>query len=888
MGTAPFDPSTFFVPGTDPDRLEYTADDLTSDGADITERAADIHTSWGGLASCYNAPEAEILFAAVDSVPSDAEEVDGALGTVAAALAVFAEKVRKLRKEAWELQGDAHRFNAKVADDEDWAKGTLLGGESEDYTEYTRINAEKIRIQNDFMAAEAECANDILALFSARRYTAVNPDGSTRLRGGEIAYGFTEITEELQNAWGEPAIGIDHYWFWDVQHAVWDFGAGIVENVGGMVGMHGAGGWDFEWDANTSDHWWGVVEGAGAMVGLYDAEIDHWGFQSWERTGEIILDTALETAHAFAPWTEWEERPAYMLTTLMLNAGTIAAGAALSSTGVGAVVGVPLLAYKGLKILDGVGGAPHGLTSALQDLVDHAAANHRGGASGSSGSTPTVSLTDHMLRALDIDPQRLHDLFTRVEGLRAPYPNPSPQEGGARAEQPVGPTAAELAAGQDFLDGVDPRSRAELEEGLRGTEDMWVVSQVPDDVSSVNDTPIRSYETAPSSIEVESGQRVGGDSAGNEIASHYNGTITNSVGGDNGSQNTLPGGTTTMAPEPGADFGSGSGHGGTAVSGADGNNGLGHGLSGGQGLTEDAQDRLNVNALDVKPVKRDDPTVAHLLPEEGERFGTGIVLEPNSRYVLYEADGKLTIEYLTDADGSIREIHADSKGWNAKNPEFMNPRPDMTYVVDGYTFKTDSHSRTISAEGTLQLGENVRNETQQDIVNSEARRYFQLLNEQYGHKYQDIQWDAGHLIGSQEFFGIGERLNLEGMRFDVNQNRTATALPDIPHELRKGIRGSYRNAERAWRGILSQGEKWHLFNDPRFNDGTWNAALALNPDNPRIDVKIEAVHDPDFPIITDPITGREIPPPPRTIFADWPLNGIEMDRLRYNNLPPKE
>lgn len=525
MGKAPFDPSSFFAPDTDPDRLEYTAGDLTGDGADIAESATDIHTAWGGLASCYSAPEAGVLFSAVDSVPSDAEEVDGALGTTATALDTFAEKARELRKEAWALQGDARRFNAKVADDEDWAKGTLLGGESEEYTEYTRINSERIRIQNDFMAAEAECANTILALFSARRYTAVNPDGSTGLRGGEIAYGFTEITEELQNAWGGPAVGVDHYWFWDVQHGVWDFGAGIVENAGGMVGMHGTGGWDFEWGTNAGDHWWGVVEGAGAMVGLYDAEIDHWGFQSWERSGEIAWDSAVEAAHAIVPWEEWEERPAYVITTLLLNVGTIAAGVALSATGVGAAVGVPLLAYKGLKILDGIGGVPRGLTDALQNLVDSAASDRPG----SGGSTPVVSLTDDTLRSLGIDPQRLRGLLSGLETLRSPETGSPSGDGAADAERPTDPTAAELAAGQEFLDGVDPRSRTELEEGLHGAEDAWVTSQVPDDVSSVNDTPVQRYETDPSHIEAEGGQRVEVDSAGNEITAHHDSTITDST-----------------------------------------------------------------------------------------------------------------------------------------------------------------------------------------------------------------------------------------------------------------------------------------------------------------------------------------------------------------------
>ncbi|MDE3719945.1 DNA/RNA non-specific endonuclease [Nocardiopsis sp. N85] len=584
MGTAPFDPSTFFVPATDPDRLEYTAGDLKGDGADIVEGAADIHTAWAGLSSCYSAPEAELLFSAVDAVPEDAGEVDGALGTAATALTTFAERARELRRQAWALQGDARRFNARVADDEDWAKGTLLGQESEEYTEYSRINSEKIRIQNDFMAAEAECANAIVALFSARRYTAVNPDGSTRLRGGEIAYGFTEITEELENAWGEPEVGVDHYWFWDVQHAAWDFGGGILENAGGMVGMHGAGGWDFEWGTNVEAHWWGVVQGAGAAVGLYDAEIDHWGFQSWERSREIAWDTAVEAAHAIVPWQEWEERPAYVITTALLNVGTIAAGVALSSTGVGAVVGVPLLAYKGLKILDGLGGGHNGLTGAVRELIDNAASGRHGGSGGSGGgsgqATPVISVDEDTLRAFGFDPEKLRALITGLEALRDQDPRSPSGDGAADAERPADPTAAELAAGQGFLDGIDPRSRSGLEEGLREEQGLWVTGQVPDDVSSVNDTPVQRYETDPPRIEAQDGRRVEVDSAGNEITAHHDTTITNSIGSGGGSPDTPNGGTITVDPDSGP--GSRPGHGRTSIS----TGGDGGGLPNGPGTPE--------------------------------------------------------------------------------------------------------------------------------------------------------------------------------------------------------------------------------------------------------------------------------------------------------------
>ncbi|WP_306366601.1 hypothetical protein [Nocardiopsis sp. CC223A] len=885
MGTAPFDPSSFFVPDTDPDRLEYTADDLKGDGADIAEGAADIHTAWGGLASCYSAPEAGILFSAVDSVPEDAEEVDGALGTAATALATFAEKARKLRKEAWALQGDARRFNTRVADDEDWAQGTLLGGESEEYTEYTRINSEKIRIQNDFMVAETECANALLALFSARRFTPVNPDGSTELHGGEIAYGFTEVTEELENAWGEPKIGVDHYWFWDVQHAAWDFRDDILENAGGMVGMHGAGGWDFDWSTNLDAHWWGVAQGAGAAVGLYDAEIDHWGFQSWERSREIAWDSAVEAAHAIVPWEEWEERPAYVITTLLLNVGTIAAGVALSATGFGAVVGVPLLAYKGLKILDGIGGVPRGLTDALQNLVDSAASGRHGGVPGSGGTTPVVSLTDSTLRGLGIDPQRLRGLLSGLETLRSPEAGSPAGDGAADAERPADPTAAELAAGQEFLDGVDPRSRTELEEGLRDAEDLWVTSQVPDDVSSVNDTPVQRYETDPALIEAEDGQRVDIDSAGNEITAHHDTTITNNTSENSGSLST-PSGTTAVAPDSGSISHSGMinlGLGGGSSSGGTSGGGTGQNLS--SLATGGASVRLEVGQDGY--------------PGPKERFGdNGLVLQSDTTYRLFDSAGSLQSTYRTDANGDIVEIRLESQHPKSRHPEMLNPRPNATYVVNvgnsEYTFKTDSSRRTVYVEGELEYGNQRRNLDEQGEVNKRGRRYFGLLNDQILKDFRDehdrdpnpgeVQlvdvgnWNGGHLFGSAEFLGPGERLNQAPMLDIVNQERV----------IRPGISGSFRRAEWTWYGLLRNDKNAlirGLGDDYNTQMSVWQPILAAGPNPPKVEVAISLEDDPAMKPIPDPKTGELVHPPPAIIHVEWSINGVRQDPLEYDNHP---
>ncbi|UPT23371.1 YdcF family protein [Thermobifida alba] len=68
-----------------------------------------------------------------------------------------------------------------------------------------------------------------------------------------------------------------------------------------------------------------------------------------------------EVIHSVFPWTEWHNCPGYVITTA-LNLGSIAldvaavvGGAALSATGYGAVLGVPLAAWHGASLLNRLG-----------------------------------------------------------------------------------------------------------------------------------------------------------------------------------------------------------------------------------------------------------------------------------------------------------------------------------------------------------------------------------------------------------------------------------------------------------------------------------------------------------------------------------------------------
>ena len=153
-------------------------------------------------------------------------------------------------------------------------------------------------------------------------------------------------------------------------------------------------------------------------------------------------------------------------------------------------------------------------------------------------------------------------------------------------------------------------------------------------------------------------------------------------------------------------------------------------------------------------------------------------------------------------------------------------------------------------------------------------------------QYQKVEFQGGHLFGTQ-FFGPGELLNMPPMRFDINQNRTNTAFSDRLSEELGTIDGSFYNLERSWRGLLKHGDEWHNFNNPDFNNGKWNDAIALKPGKPDIQAKITSEFDPSMPRIEHPPkSGKFIDPPPSSFHVEWSINGVPMKPQDYENLPP--
>ncbi|MFV2195427.1 hypothetical protein [Nocardiopsis sp. LOL_012] len=517
------DPSQFPIPETYATSLEWMAGKLKTDGTDLTDSVGDITGAWSGLEGVYSAPEAEDLYGALSPLTGDASDVSSDLSSAADALIDFAEAVAEIKRRWTALRSDSYAFLQSIdyGNQEGWDEG---GGflwwkeESDKVTEHNALLDRAAGLVHEFEEAERTCANAITALVGGTRFVAQNTEGTREAGGGEFVYGFDEPLEGVAMEWGAPQ-ATDHAWYNDVGDAVGDFTMGALEDLGGMVGLHGEQGWLWSggsWGDNLWDYYGGALEGTAALAGFGRDENGNWG-HDWGRAGEAWRDTA----HAVVPWEEWGERPWYVIGTAALNVGAVVGGVALSATGVGAVVGAPLLAWRGSRILNAAGGGdrtpdidtpdfPGGIDPTLLARVPRFG----------DGPLAQVDLGD--LDGLDLDADgfgRMTEALSRLDGAqntpdphtpgggpgaaapRTPDTDPGPEadgrpagnggNGGERRD----PTAEELDAAQDVLDGLDPDSRRDVEAGLDAEEDAWVASQVPDDVSTVNDTPVSRYET---------------------------------------------------------------------------------------------------------------------------------------------------------------------------------------------------------------------------------------------------------------------------------------------------------------------------------------------------------------------------------------------------------
>lgn len=347
------DPSTFPVPTADQVYIGDLASDLRKAGEDMAQTGDDVVSTWGGLAGCYTAPESDTLFSALDPVSSDGEEVETGTDRAASALHDFAEELREV-KLAWaDLTRRAQSFRDSVIDDPEWDKAdNFITGRSDNVEENNdiKIAAESIIVR--YEKAQRECANAInQGIYGRTRFHSRFDEELGYIGANGFIFDTVNRNTDLPSQWGEGA-SADKFWYQDAWDAGMDFGLGAIEGVGGMVGAHSAEGWFAQsWGDSLKEYHWDNITAAASLVGAYDAESNSLTRPGSEPAGEAWK----ELAHSIVPWTEFADRPGYVFATAALNIGGTVVGVALTATGVGSVVGIPLLLWRGASILDGMG-----------------------------------------------------------------------------------------------------------------------------------------------------------------------------------------------------------------------------------------------------------------------------------------------------------------------------------------------------------------------------------------------------------------------------------------------------------------------------------------------------------------------------------------------------
>ncbi|MFC3522672.1 hypothetical protein ACFONH_25470, partial [Streptomonospora nanhaiensis] len=252
MSDGVIDPNAIPIPQVKPEDLRTAGDALKNDGTAIRDAGSDIKSEWDRLEGIYIAPESGVLLGALNQVPTKGEEFNTAAAVVGGALLTFADRAEEIKGRLETLKADAQEFRDEIEGDDDWRE------DEDKVNRHNDLNNDVLAALNDYMEAERECANEITRHFGGTTFVATDPGGETGLGPNQRAYGYTEAPENVETPWATPQEH-DAPWYEDVWNGVADFGVGIAEDLGAMVGLYGENGWGVgswsEWGSNLAGNW---------------------------------------------------------------------------------------------------------------------------------------------------------------------------------------------------------------------------------------------------------------------------------------------------------------------------------------------------------------------------------------------------------------------------------------------------------------------------------------------------------------------------------------------------------------------------------------------------------------------------------------------------------
>ncbi|WP_199547883.1 hypothetical protein [Streptomyces sp. N35] len=345
----PVDPAEVPVFTGNLEVLDAKVKALYKDGEKLSDKAGDVHVTFGGLSAYYEAPEAEQLFASTLPMVGKADSLHLDVSDVASALGTYSETVNPLADRLDSLKREAEAFRAMAAADPDWRE------DGDKVDENNNRRTEIAKVWGDFMAAEVACQNAIVALVGG---TGLKMNGKP---GQEGYYGYTGdvLSQAEELPWGKP-VEESVPWYQSYEYGgdfvvgfavdgVW----GTIKGLGTLLGFSGG-------DA-AEQAWIGLgklatglavmaLPGTGAAV----AALPDSKFKSWVNDSQKAV---VETGKALIAYDQWDTQPGRAAGATTFNVVTTvftggATGAAAGAGKAGAIAKTLSLAGKGARVVD--------------------------------------------------------------------------------------------------------------------------------------------------------------------------------------------------------------------------------------------------------------------------------------------------------------------------------------------------------------------------------------------------------------------------------------------------------------------------------------------------------------------------------------------------------
>lgn len=709
------DPSK--IPGLkiDVESIRSGASDLSTQAGNMRSSGSTVKSTWAGMSGCYQAPEQETLYAAMNPVETLSGDLADDLESMASSLGAFADTVEVIKADAVKLQGRAQSFLDTTGADPEWMYDQKNVDAHTDLVE--AAGALQVRLWD----AERECANAIRALDGLDSYHA-----DQRSRDDELFYGMSSIPSDAEGLpWGDAVQRRDHcpakagtsLW----RGAYNDFVLGTINGLTNLFGVSVGGPEGLSFSVDTAAATWQGVAGLAGFRWDEFGDYEGWSLdnarRSWVAAGQGLVS-----------WDMWKEDPLRALTTNVLNVAMIVAtwGAGAAAMGGRAGSAVSRLGRLGraaavvdriMAFMDPLGtviGAGVSRAGSWVARVTGMRLNLRG-------------LVDAWHRPADVDVPSVEGPGTRpgagvdVDSVGRIDPP------GAGVDAPTAPDA-HVPGARAGVDSVASDAHASVGDG----------SGAP----RAHDTSVAPDSDAP-------GAHPGGDAPSAPDA-HVPGAhgAVDSMASESHARGEHAHGSADASDSAGTSGSGGAEHGtGDPVD--------------GEGRPAGPRDAFN-EAHRPNVVQSVDVDADHALaPTPRKPFGRGVELEPET---VYHVDGRG--DFYTDGTGRIVHVEANSAATNGGviNQDLNHPLPNATYTVDGrFHYTTDEYARTVRCQvDRLELAEDggVRKLHIQNMV---------------GHYGDDLPgtYEGGHLIATQ-YGGPPESINIVPQLEDVNRG-SATA-----------------------------------------------------------------------------------------------------------------